>query len=162
TLPLFSDSQYRRPGFRFRPFDASHPLRWVRGFSLTHGAPRLVPVAAAHYGEADELVEETSSGMAAHTARRPALLSALCALVERDAFMIHWLNRLAPPLVDLGGASDERVSRFLQFVTSRGWKPRVSDLTTDLGIPVYLASGVREDGAGAALLVGAGASLDGE
>jgi ribosomal protein S12 methylthiotransferase accessory factor len=160
TLPLFSEAQYRRPGFRFERFEAGRALRWVRGFSLTRGAPRYVPASAAHYGEADTLVEETSSGMAAHTARRPALLSALSELLERDAFMIHWLNRLSPPIVDVEGSGDARVTPFLEFVKRRGWEPRVLDLTTDLGFPVYLATGVREDGRGAALLVGAGASLD--
>jgi ribosomal protein S12 methylthiotransferase accessory factor len=159
-LPLFSEAQYAGAGFRFSRFDRDRPLRWVWGFELTARRPRLVPSAAVHYAEDDPLLEETSSGMAAHSARSRALLGAVLELVERDAFMIHWLNRLSPPLVEVETTEDPVVRRILEYVRGKGWEPRVADLTTDLGIPAFLALGTREDGRGHALLVGAGASTD--
>jgi ribosomal protein S12 methylthiotransferase accessory factor len=159
-LPLYSPAQYRRPGFPCEPFQAARPLRWLAGTSLTHGCARLVPAAVVHYGEDDWLVSETSSGVAAHSARSAALLNGLSELVERDAFMIHWLNRLSPPLVDIDASRDDAVGRFLRVVRSAGWEPKIAETTTDLGIPAFLALGIRDDGKGHALLVGGGASLD--
>jgi ribosomal protein S12 methylthiotransferase accessory factor len=159
-LPLFSDGQYARPGFRFSRFDPARPLRWLWGHGITAGRPRLVPSAAVHYSDDETLLEETSSGMAAHGARSRALLGAVLELVERDAFMIHWLNRLSPPLVEAEATQDPAVRRILQYVRGKGWVPRVADLTTDLEVPVFLALGSRDDARGHALLVGAGASTD--
>src|SRR6202008_1211288 len=85
-LPLFSDAQYAQPGFPFRPFDPTAPLNGVWGWSFQKPRKVLVPAAAVYYGQEDPLLVETSSGVAAHSARAMALNNALCELIESDAF----------------------------------------------------------------------------
>jgi ribosomal protein S12 methylthiotransferase accessory factor len=160
TLPLFSAAQYLHPGCAYRPFDPAAQSSWVWGFSFTHQRPRLVPSAAVYYADDSDLLDETSSGVAAHSVRALALINGAFELVERDAFMIHWLNRLSPPRVDIEHTTDPIVGRMLGFVSSKGWRPYVIDLTTDLEIPVYVALGIRDDLCGHALLIGAGSSID--
>ncbi|WP_434427093.1 TOMM precursor leader peptide-binding protein [Nannocystis pusilla] len=160
ALALFSPSQYLRSGFPFQPFDAARPLWWTCGYNFTRGRPVLVPSSSAWYGHDDWLLGETSSGVAAHGSRGAALLHGALELVERDAFMIHWLHRLSPPLVNVDSIDNVVCRRLVDQVETRGYAVRVADICTDLAVPVYLALGIRDDGQRPALLVGAGASLD--
>jgi len=108
----------------------------------------------------DSLLAESTSGIAAHTTREAALTNALFELVERDAFVLHWLRRHTPPLIDhrtipagVGARVDE--------VELAGYDVRIADLTTDLQIPAALAIALnRCDGGRPALLLGAGAPAD--
>jgi ribosomal protein S12 methylthiotransferase accessory factor len=159
ALPLFSERQYARPGFRFRPFHPDEPLWWSRGVNLTQNQAVLVPSSAVYYGYDDHLLGECSSGVAAHTSRGHALLNAVLELVERDAFMIHWLHRLSPPRLDRKGLDQRRLERMLNAVQAMGYDVHVLDLTTDLEIPVVLALATRTDQKRPALLVGAGSAL---
>jgi ribosomal protein S12 methylthiotransferase accessory factor len=157
-LPLFSEAEYAR-GLRFQPFDPQRVLRWNWGRNLTRKRPVLVPTSAAWYGSTDELVAECSNGVAAHSSRGHALLNGVLELVERDAFMIHWLHRLSPPQIEAAGVPDEPSRAVIRHVEQVGYAVHLLDLTTDLGIPIVLALGTREDRRKPALLVGAGAAL---
>ena len=159
-LPLFSVAQYRKPGFPFCPFDAERAINWTFGYNLTRKRPILVPTTAAWYGRDDKLLGETSSGVAAHSSRGDALLHGALELIERDAFMIHWLHRLSPPLFDAEQIEDASVQAQIVAIQATGYTVRVADLTTDLAIPAYLAIGFRTDRHAPALMVGAGCSLD--
>jgi ribosomal protein S12 methylthiotransferase accessory factor len=158
SLPLFSNAQYDQPGFPFHPFDPQAPARWTEGWNDTRGVPVLVPTDAVWYGTDGSLLSETSSGVAAHSSPREAVVAGVLELVERDAFMLHWLHRIAPPLLDLVG--NTAASAMANAVRTDGWAVHIGDLTTDLGIPVALALAVRGDRRRPALLVGAGAALD--
>jgi ribosomal protein S12 methylthiotransferase accessory factor len=160
TLPLFSPAQYQAPNFPFQPFDPQRPLNWTRGRNFTQGKPILVPTAAAWYGKDDELLAETSSGVAAHSSRGLALLNGALELIERDAFMIHWLNKLSPPLVELDQIEDAGCRARIEHVERIGHQVRVAELTTDLGIATFLAVGFRDDRRAPALVIGAAADLD--
>jgi ribosomal protein S12 methylthiotransferase accessory factor len=159
-LPLFSPTQYAAPGFRYRPFEPNLLLGWTWGWNVTRRRRVLVPSTAVWYGAEDLLVGETSNGVAAHSCRGPALQNAALELVERDAFMIHWLHGLSPPQFArdlLRGEAAEIADR----VEAQGYDVFLADLTTDLDLPVVLALGVHELGRRPALLVGAGASFSG-
>jgi ribosomal protein S12 methylthiotransferase accessory factor len=160
-LPLYAPHQYQAPGFPFAPHDEARAIGWTWGHDLRSGRPRLVPSdAVACGGSRDRLLEETSSGVAAHGAWAEAVLAALLELVERDAFMIFWLHRLSPPRIVVGAGACEWIGDALAAIERGGYRPVLLDITTDLGIPVVLALGARTDGLAPALLLGAGAGLD--
>lgn len=159
-LPLFSDAEYSCPEFPFQPFDPERTLRWNWGYNFTLKRHILVPTSAAWYGYDDTLLGESSNGVAAHSSRGHALLNGVLEVVERDAFMIHWLNCLSPPHLNLDGITDDKTRAITSCVQESGYSLHVLDLTTDLEIPVVLALGTREDGRKPALILGAGASLD--
>ena len=162
-LPLFSAAQYRQPDFPFRPFDASEALSWMWGDSLTHGTRRLVPRSAVFYGPTDDLlVDECSSGVAAGTSAVDAANRAVLEMVERDAFMIFWLNRLSPPLVDLATLPGGFARSAAAELRSMGHEPMAVNVTTDLGIPVFLSIALRADGKYPALILGAGCDFAAE
>jgi ribosomal protein S12 methylthiotransferase accessory factor len=159
-LPLFSTTQYARPGFPYRPFASDLVLGWTLGWNVSRAERILVPSAAVWYGAEDVLLAETSNGVAAHSGRGQALLNGALELIERDAFMIHWLHRISPPRFDqrrLRGDAAAMIDR----VERQGYAVALADITTDLNVPAVLALAVHELGKRPALLVGAGASLDG-
>jgi len=160
-LPLYSSRQYAQPGFPFRPFDPHEPMAWGWAWNVVRECPQLVPQAALRYGPGEStLLHANSSGVAAHTSAEAALLGATLEVVERDALMIFWLNRLSPPLLTVEGIGDQFVAAAAQELRLSGYALRLADLTTDIGIPVVLAIATREDHAAPALVLGAGAALD--
>lgn len=97
---FYTDLQYRSPGFAFAPFDAEQPHAWVPARELATG--RKVHVLAdlvfartalRQAGAAVErpFTQESSSGCAAGLDLEDATLRALREVIERDAFMRHWL-----------------------------------------------------------------------
>lgn len=158
-LPLHSERQSRQPGFPYAVFRPDLPLTWVWGYSLSRATPVLVPEeTASALLQRPRLFAETSSGVAAHVSRPRALLSAALELVERDAFMIHWLLRLAPPRLD-GGELGSFERGQLESIGAAGYTVALMDLSLDLRMPVVAAFGHRSDGRKPALLVGAGCAL---
>jgi ribosomal protein S12 methylthiotransferase accessory factor len=161
ALPLFSEAQYAQHGFPFRRFDSGEPLSWMWGYSLTRDVPRLILRSAVTYGPTDDaLVAECSSGVAAATSRVEAAFCGLLEMIERDAFMIVWLNRLSPPLADLDTLPAGFASSAVARIRANGYQPFVANLTTEFGVPVILAMAVRRDGGSHALVVGAGCAFD--
>lgn len=158
-LPLYAASEYARAQFPFDPFDARKKIRWNWGYNLTQQRPQLVPTSAVWYGYEDSLISESSSGVAAHSSRAMALLSGILELVERDAFMIHWLHRLSPPRLDKRDLTSPHHMRLLECITQSADEVHLLDLTTDLGLPVMLAVGVHRHGRRPALMLGAGAAV---
>lgn len=155
-LPLYSGRQSRGPGFPYAVFRRDLPLTWVWGYNLSRERPVLLPEeVASAWLRRPQLYCETSSGVAAHWSRERALLSAVLELVERDAFMIHWLLRHPPPRLD-GGELGGPESGVIAGIRAAGYAVELVDLSLDLRIPVVAAFGLCEDGRKPALLVGAG------
>lgn len=158
ALPLFSARQYRSPGFRFTPFQPGRPLRWTAALNLTRSERQFIPTAAVFYSY-DELLSETSNGVAAHSSWRRAAVRGALEAIERDAFMLHWLHRSTPPRIRSELLSADAATMAAE-IAGRGYAVHLRELTTDLGIPVALALGVCPDGTRPALLVGGGADFD--
>jgi ribosomal protein S12 methylthiotransferase accessory factor len=99
---LFRDDQYRQPSFPYRRFTRSTRVTWVRGSSLLTGEPAFLPAQVvllrAPVGvDEPRICQSTSNGLACHATVEEATLSGLFEVVERDAFMITWANRLSLP-----------------------------------------------------------------
>lgn len=108
---------------------------WTPGANPA-GERRWVPADAVFYPFLDPLLggrmlPTSSSGAAAHTSLAEARLRALCELVERDAFMWTWVQRVERELVDessLPAGLAERAAA----VTARGLEIVFVNLTLDL------------------------------
>jgi ribosomal protein S12 methylthiotransferase accessory factor len=161
-LPLFDHRQYALPDFPHRPFDPKRPIAWVVGNVLRKNATVLVPHDAAYCSpERDRLLSETTSGVAAHVERDAATLNALLELVERDAFMVFWLNRSAAPRIDLDAVRTvPHSAHLLDEIAASGAEPILLNTTTDIGVPSVVALALRADGLMPALVAGAGCDLN--
>jgi ribosomal protein S12 methylthiotransferase accessory factor len=103
---LFSDRQYASDGFPFEPFTPTLRVPWVCGWSIDDGREAWLPAELVFLGDVvaagrPRIGYATSSGMACAEDSNEALTRSLCELLERDAFMIVWANRLSLPKVDV-------------------------------------------------------------
>jgi ribosomal protein S12 methylthiotransferase accessory factor len=164
-----SDSEYARcPDWNLKltPYDPATRYNWVWGYSLTRRQPVLVPATQVYWTHPFEpaqcFVLPGSSGTSLGQSLLQASLQGLYEVVERDAFMIAWLNRLAMPRLDLAAlaAGSKPVAAVVQAAEGAFVELHLNNLTTDLGIPVILAicynRGQRQPG----LVVGASCNLD--
>ncbi len=161
---LFSESQYEKKEIPYCPFDEKQKIGWVRGRSLLDNDEVFVPAALAyltHFGQRmnEQMCLSTSNGLAAGSSVDAAVLSGLCELIERDAFLITWMNKLSVPEITFDDSSG--VTDYIRaFYARSGVQIRVFDVTTD--IPVYVMMGFAVDlsGKGPSSVVGLGCSLD--
>jgi len=58
--------------------------------------------------------------------------------IERDAFTIAWLNRLALPQIRLADIRDDQLDRALTLLAHRGLEPVLLDATSDLACPTVV------------------------
>lgn len=143
---LFSARQYASPGFPYVPFDDDTRLTWIEGVRLPDGEPAWLPAQLVHLGAAGDeprICRTTSSGLACHTDRAEAALSALLEVIERDAFMLTWKARLTWPLLDWG-AHAELTDFEARFIGPTGLRARAVDLSRVWDVPCAAAV-VRSD-----------------
>jgi len=142
-FPIFAPWQHAQPGFPFAPLDDGSEVFWLGGTSLFDLERRFVPAAMVYVpyrpaSRADNLGLSTSTGMAAGWTRDEALLSGLLETVERDAFMIMWLNRLSMPQLRLPAGSVAS-ALIAERLDRSGATCALVDLTMDHGIPTVMA-----------------------
>ncbi|HET8606104.1 MAG TPA: YcaO-like family protein [Gaiellaceae bacterium] len=154
---LFADSQYRRPGFPFVRFDEHTRVPWVRGRALRDGGPAWLPAELVFLGDLAppaRIGYATSSGAACAAGPAAAIVRGLYELVERDAFMLVWRNRLSLPLLDWRGRRKLRELDDRYFAPT-GLVYAAVDLSAIHDVPSVLAVVRARRGPGA-LGIGAG------
>jgi ribosomal protein S12 methylthiotransferase accessory factor len=160
SLCLFTDEQLTTARFPYKSFTDDSPIGWIAGTNLLDGLPIRVPGQLVSFGyvpdsgEAAACFYPTSSGCAAGASVEQAVLGALLELIERDAVMIRWYARLAPPLLDLVPGDVLPIGR-----KSDGLEIRLHDLTVDGKIPVVGATCVERTGRPCFFLLSAAAGL---
>ena len=83
------------------------------------------------------IAEPTSNGLACGDSYEEAVFKGLCEVVERDAFMIMWLNRLPCPKIAVNSGSE--LDLLVQRHFSRpGLEYVLIDMTTDIATPSVL------------------------
>ena len=174
TCMLFSDKQYReRDAWNARgsrldivpaPFDPAAEMEWTPVWSLTRGAARWLPTAFCYFDYPQErdpaVCWSCSNGNAAGNTREEAILQGFLELVERDGVALWWYNRVRLPAVDLDSFDEPYLGEVRTFLRKRNRDMWVLDVTTDLGIPVFVSASRRTDGAAEQILFGFGAHLD--
>jgi ribosomal protein S12 methylthiotransferase accessory factor len=163
---LYSDSQYATKKLPYVRPEAQMELGWVTGRKLPQDDEVLVPASLTYLnysGQAGEpyLCPATSNGLAAGPDLESAMLSGLYELVERDAFLITWMNKLPVLSVDiasLGGLAKSICSHYRRF----GVQMEIYDMTLDLPAYVMMACAVDLSGKGPAVVVGLGCNLNPE
>jgi ribosomal protein S12 methylthiotransferase accessory factor len=170
----FSERQYRqreewnaRPSpYNFVPrvFDPEDEIDWTPVWSLTRGAARWLPTAFCYfnypYGSEEPFCVACSNGNAAGNTLEEAILQGFFELVERDSVALWWYNRVRRPGIDLDSFGDPYLGRVREFLGRQQREQWVLDLTSDLGVPVFVALSRRVEGPEEQIVLGFGAHLD--
>ena len=101
-----------------------------------------------------------TNGCAAGNTLEEAIVQGFLELVERDAYAIWWYNRLQRPAVDLSQFNDYYVRDLQAQLADNGRRLWLLDVTSDLGIPTFVAMTHWMNGGRENIEFGSGAHFD--
>ncbi|WP_048601942.1 YcaO-like family protein [Rubeoparvulum massiliense] len=150
---LYHREQYQNATFPFLPFTTERRLRWVEGVNWKSGQSVYLPAQLVYlpYFEMDEDLVwfSISTGMSCAASFEEAVLKGIYEVIERDAFSIHWFNRLERPVIDL--SSHPRIAELYQTTFKiANLHYYLMDYTLDL--PVHTVFGMLVDPRGGTLV----------
>jgi oxazoline/thiazoline synthase len=121
-------------------FDPSAKMEWSPVWSLRDHRFRYLPTSTLYFFYRGPYpYAADSNGCAAGNTREEAIVQGFLELVERDAYAIWWYNRLRMPEVDLNQFDDAYITDLKSQLGAAGRKLWVLDVTSDLGVPTYVA-----------------------
>jgi ribosomal protein S12 methylthiotransferase accessory factor len=162
-LVLFRDQQYS--GIRYSPYTGTNRLGWIKARSLIDGRLVYVPALAVFMNYEVQRPEEflfpvTSNGLACGATLADAICAAALEVIERDAFMITWLNRLPSQRLRWDTLPDTEALQLCHAYRRRGVELILLRLTTDHPFHVFCAIGVQTNKPNEpAAVVGLGADM---
>jgi ribosomal protein S12 methylthiotransferase accessory factor len=162
-LVLYRPEQYET--LPYAPYQDATAIGWVATRSLVSGERLFAPALAVGVRYAPATRQEwicpvTSNGLAAGQTLAHAILAAALEVIERDAFLITWLDRLACQRIDPSSHPYPEITDLCEAYRRRGVEVQLHRLATDHPGQVFLALGVQHQGEGPAAAVGLGAGLN--
>jgi ribosomal protein S12 methylthiotransferase accessory factor len=119
------------------PIDPDAKIEWSPAWSLRDQRFRYFPTGLLYFFYED--FHTDSNGCAAGNSREEAIVQGFLELVERDAYAIWWYNRLRRSEVDLSEFDDAYIRDIKSQFADHGRRIWVLDITSDLGVPTYVA-----------------------
>lgn len=131
-----------------RRFDPHRPLLWIEGQRVVTGEPVWLPYELVHTDyrlpqpPAAGCFPVGTSGLAAGNTPAEAIRHALCELIERDAVSLwHQQPNEVRSLtaIDAGSVEDDHCRYVLGRLATAGFAVGMFDVTSDIGVPAFLA-----------------------
>lgn len=140
----YTKRQYRND-LPLVPFSKDRDYYWKAVITFPKGEQRYLPVECLYYPVDSKLIPQpytfaNSSGVAAGFSLEDALLRGLYEAIERDAFMVVWLNRIVMPTIQINSLPSNQQQR-IKEIEELGYQVHITNLTLDL-TPVVLAVAV--------------------
>lgn len=144
-------------------FDENTLFHWLEAEEIVSRSRVLVPAQLMFWNYSRRKSKEpllmpmTSNGMAGHFSRTEAIIVAVRECIERDAFLVYWMNTLSPRVVAIEKCEDEEVREMLQYLARFRMKPYLLNTTTDVGIPTSACVLISDEEGDPLISVGAAA-----
>jgi bacteriocin biosynthesis cyclodehydratase domain-containing protein len=120
------------------PFDPTAKLEWSPVWSLRDRRFKYLPTNMLYFFYGDGFHAD-SNGCAAGNTLEEAIVQGFLELAERDSYAIWWYNRVQRAAVDLGEVGDGYIRDLQSQFVDAGRRLWVLDVTSDLGIPTFVA-----------------------
>ena len=161
---LYSDRQYKIFEWPHPRWTPERELAWLNGNDVLDGSTVALPASLVYLvfpppRMEDYFAPSTSNGLAAGPSLAGAILSGLCELMERDAMLITWMNRL--PAVELQfDHSPKLPGRIFRHYAHFGVNVRAFLMPSDLPAATVMAISFEDDPSRPANVVGLGCHPD--
>jgi len=141
---------------------------WTEGRSLFCNKAALIPVqlifwaynfAHRNWNE-PRLGETNTNGAGGHYTLTKAILAGIYELIQRDSFLIYWLNHQAPPRISLETIDYQPLDALLQECQRLGFEINFFNTTTEIGIPSCICCFIDHSGIGPKISLGGGCDLN--
>ena len=143
---LFSEAQYQQrqkstdDGAPPDLFDRSAEIEWSPVWSLRDKRFKHLPTSLLYFFYSGPgAFQADSNGCAAGNTIEEAIVQGFLEVVERDAYAIWWYNRVQRAEVDLSQFDDSYIRDLHEQLAATGRRLWVLDVTSDLGVPTFVA-----------------------
>jgi len=182
VFSLAGFSQKQKEEFSVLRFDENTIFEWVPAYSLILKKKIFCPlqlVSSLYFKQKVRVLDSRpqnnndakkepmlrwciTTGLATGKYLEEAALKGLLEVVERDSFMVAYLNKMSPPIFDLEHlrVQDEEIFKIISDFERYNLEVYVIKLPSELPIHVISAFIIDRTGLGPALSVGASADLD--
>lgn len=146
--------------------DDATRMDWSPVWSLTEQRHKYLPTQLLYYaapateGSSKVYAHGCSNGNASGNHLEEAILQGFFELVERDAVALWWYNRLKKPGVVVESFGEPYLLDLIAYYQTLGRAVWALDLTSDLGIPAFVAISRLTQGPQERLLFGLGCHLE--
>ena len=158
-LSLYSEEQYKKEKKFLNP--STEEIEWVKLKNISKKVDYIYWPASLIYLPYDinkTVAETTSTGMAAGFTIDDCIKSGLYELIERDALMINFMQRLNPPEIDIDtitGSNKKEIDKL-----RKEYEIKIYKLYSDINIPIYFSVIYKNEKKGIHYGIGACASDD--
>jgi len=162
---FFSDKQLQTKAYKRFLINDKSLFRWTKIKSLDNKKDYFIPsqliyLSYKHVKGEPIIYPSISTGVAGHFTIEHALLNGIYEILERDAFMIYFLNKLRPKQYDLTSSENKKIKSFLDI--SKRYNLQIVSLSikTDVDIPVVATIVIDRSGLAKAVSIGLKSHLD--
>lgn len=134
----YSEEQYNKLDLFLNP--NKEKIEWTKIYNIDNRKQFKYWPASLIYLPYDlnkTVAETTSTGMAAGFTLAECIQSGLLELVERDALMINFMQRLNPPEINLETLDDDNLK--LIRIIQKEYNIKIYRLYSDIQVPIYLS-----------------------
>lgn len=174
SLAGFSKNQKNR--FPILQFDENTEFNWITAYSLTKERKIFCPVqliSSLYFQQNVKTLQSQkraesmlrwciTTGLATGRSLEEAIVKGILEVIERDAFMVAYLNKLSLPIFDLEYLSvqDEEIAKIIKNFERYKLEVYIIQLPTEFPVFANAALIIDRTGLGPALSVGASADFD--
>ena len=121
------------------------PFYWVMGEQYPRGKRALLPAQLVFWNYRHDaspegkkeavLARPTTSACAGHFSKEEAVLAGLLEHIQRDGFLIFWLNHISPPLLNVPLLNDPDVTGLVEYAKRYRLEMKFVNTTSDIRVP---------------------------
>jgi ribosomal protein S12 methylthiotransferase accessory factor len=154
----FSEEQKKdNPKLRF---NGESVFCWEKAKRFSTGETIYLPAQTIYWtyqNDYEPLLGETNTnGAGGWFTEEGAILSGIYEIIQRDSFLIYWLNELTPKTVDPETVPDEDFQSLLAESKRYGFEIYCLNITADTGVPAFAVVISDSSGKGPRFCLGAG------
>lgn len=161
-LQKFTQNDLKKISFKDFRINSDSIFNWTIYKELESGKRILIPAQTtylSYFSHKENLKEKIifpviTTGAASGWDTKRSILNGMYEIIERDSFMIFYLNRLPAPKINLRKIDDPRIKKMLNIFQRYNLEIVCLDLTTDLKIFSTAAVLIDKTGIGKAVSVG--------
>lgn len=132
---LYTNKQYEHNPIFANP--SKDGIHWLKVNSLFNKKRGWWPASSVYlpFEAGKNSAETTSTGIAAHFSKEQAIVNGVLELMERDALMINFLQRINPPEIAIESINKENQWLIKKIKSKYNFK--LYKLFSDINIPIY-------------------------
>ncbi|MCD6476841.1 MAG: YcaO-like family protein [Candidatus Aenigmarchaeota archaeon] len=164
SFATFDNETLKKQNIMFSDFNENTKFNWVKGVNLSTLREAFIPAHMVYipYNFENEKVIQfpITNGAAAGTSFTGAIYRGICELIERDAFMINYLNKLPAKKIIVDDIDNVHIQDMIYKFKNYRLEPYLFLLETDLNVPTVLTILVDKTGIGPSISLGLRSGFD--